>query len=47
MGDLIDPGLGNDAYRIKPNSLNGEVKLISINSLLENQKDRISPFLIK
>lgn len=49
FGELIDPGLGNDAYRIEPNSLKGEVQLISINSLLENenQKDRVSPFLIK
>ena len=46
-GTIVDPGLGNNAYRISSAS-NGEINIFSINHLLEKySKNKYTPFIIK
>lgn len=46
-GEILDPGLGNNAYRISASS-NGETDIFSVNYLLEKYpKNNYTPFIIK
>jgi hypothetical protein len=46
-GDIIDPGLGNNAYRIESKE-KGQIKIISINQLLnEYSQNLYIPFIVK
>ena len=48
-GDFIDPGLGNNAYRIEKNTNAEGISLLSINSILANinSEEKVTPFIIK
>jgi len=46
-GTLIDPGLGNNAYRVRE-SADGPVRLVSVNTLVADARTKTQvPFLIK
>jgi FkbM family methyltransferase len=45
-GDIVDPGLGKDSFRINFNDKK-KIKIISINQILKKFKDEINPFIIK
>ncbi|MBV8538835.1 MAG: FkbM family methyltransferase [Alphaproteobacteria bacterium] len=46
-GRIVDPGRGNDAFRVDPDPL-GSLDLISVDSLLERQDGaEVRPFIIK
>ena len=48
-GNFIDPGLGNNAYRIEKTSGSTDFSLISITSIIKNIsfKEKVIPFLVK
>ena len=48
-GDFIDPGLGNNAYRIEKASGSTGLSLISITSIIKNirYEEKVIPFLVK
>ena len=48
-GDFIDPGLGNNAYRIEKASGSTGISLISITSIIKNisYEEKVIPFLVK
>jgi len=46
-GEMVDPGLGNNAYRIE-DSDTGRVEIVSIKTLLQQfPEDRFPPFIVK
>ncbi len=49
FGKFIDPGLGQDAYRIEKDVKADGIQLLSINSILRNinPEERLIPFVIK
>jgi FkbM family methyltransferase len=45
-GSIYNPKLGNNAYRINKNE-EGDINIISVNSILKNLEEDIIPFIIK
>jgi FkbM family methyltransferase len=45
-GSIYNPKLGNNAYRINKNE-EGDINIISVNSILKNSEEDIIPFIIK
>lgn len=48
-GEFVDPGLGQDAYRVERNTETSGVPLLSVNSILRDidPEDKLVPFIIK
>lgn len=46
-GDLIDPGLGNNAFRVAESS-DGNLNMFSVNSIIKDAEEKhLQPFIIK
>jgi FkbM family methyltransferase len=45
-GNIVDPGLGKDSYRINFHDKK-KIKIISVNNILKNIKKIVNPFIIK